>query len=220
MKKEPGAGALIFALAFTSLVSGVFLSIIYAVTLPRIRANRAAAIERAIFRVLPNTKTFETYEIKEGKMVPFESVAGSLPEGDTIYRGFAEDGGVTGFAVPSKGPGFQDDIKLIFGFKPEQDLIVGMQVLESRETPGLGDKIEKKASFTDCFKELKVTPEVKPNKKGTRTELNQVDTISGATISSVSVIKIINQSIMTNSPIINGFLDAGPKEQTGGNETP
>lgn len=220
MKKEPGSPILIFALAFTALCSGVCLSLIYAGTLPMIRKNQAAAIERAIFKILPGTSSFEIYEVKNDEMVHFQSDDGSMPEGEAIYRGFDENGGVTGFAVPSKGPGFQDDIKLIYGFKPEEDLIVGMQVLESRETPGLGDKIEKKASFTDCFLELKVVPEVVANKKGTRTDLNQVDTISGATISSVAVIRIINQSVNRTQPLIETFrAQSKPVADTKG-ETP
>jgi len=229
MKKEQGSPILIFALAFTALVSGILLSVVYAYTLPIIRKNQAKAIKIAIFQVLPHTDSFNTYEIHDGKLVLFKSTDGSLPEGETVYQGFASDGSPTGYAVPAKGPGFQDDINLIYGFLPEKKLIIGMVVLESKETPGLGDKINTNRPFLDSFLELEVEPEVVANKKGKRTELNQVDTISGATISSVAVIKIINNSIQSKASIIQEFAKtivtpASPipevaTEQTGG-ETP
>ena len=44
--------------------------------------------------------------------------------------------------------GYQDVIRiLLYGYSPEHQAIVGMRVLESRETPGLGDKIEKDPAF-------------------------------------------------------------------------
>jgi electron transport complex protein RnfG len=229
MKKEQGSPILIFALAFTALISGVLLSVVYAYTLPIIRKNQAKAIKKAIFQVLPHTDSFNTYEIHDGKLVLFKSTDGSLPEGETVYQGFTSDGEPTGYAVPAKGPGFQDDINLIYGFLPEKKLIIGMVVLESKETPGLGDKINTNKPFLDSFLELEVEPEVVANKKGKRTKLNQVDTISGATISSVAVIKIINISIQSKASIIQEFaktnvtpassLPEDATEKTGG-ETP
>ena len=68
-----------------------------------------------------------------------------------------------------------------------------MQVLESRETPGLGDKIIKDLDFLDNFTALEVEPEILAVASGTRTKANEVDSISGATISSKAVIKIINK---------------------------
>ncbi|PIE03031.1 MAG: hypothetical protein CSA81_03745 [Acidobacteria bacterium] len=218
MKKEPGSFILIFALAFTALCSGVFLSVVYAGTKPMIQANQAAAIRKAIFQVLPEATSFEIYEVKEGKMVHYEDPEGKMPDGQAIYRGMGKDNTPVGYAVPNKGAGFQDDIKLIFGYQPQIETIVGMRVLESRETPGLGDKIEKDADFVANFDQLVVKPTVVANKKGKRTELNQVDTISGATISSMAVIKIINNSITDFGPVIHDFMESDGEKDTKGGE--
>ena len=67
-----------------------------------------------------------------------------------------------------------------------------MEVLESRETPGLGDKIIKDQEFLDNFRDLAIEPEVVAVKSGTRKAPNEVDSISGATISSKAVVNIIN----------------------------
>jgi len=72
--------------------------------------------------------------------------------------------------------------------------VTGMEVLESRETPGLGDKIYKDADFVASFKELMIEPEIVAVKKGKRSKPNEIDAITGATISSKAVVRIINET--------------------------
>ena len=69
-----------------------------------------------------------------------------------------------------------------------------MEVLESRETPGLGDKIYKDAEFVGGFSALSVEPEIVAVKKGTKSQPNEIDAITGATISSKAIVRIINES--------------------------
>ena len=107
------------------------------------------------------------------------------------FAGYDEAGALLGFAIPAEGAGFQDTIKLIYGYDVGARRVVGMEVLESRETPGLGDKILKDRSFLENFRNLSVEPEVVVVKTG-RTRDNEVDSISGATISSRAVVRIIN----------------------------
>ena len=69
-----------------------------------------------------------------------------------------------------------------------------MKVLESRETPGLGDKIEKDARR--LRREVR-RPRGEPPRvlvKG-RHKPNEVDAITGATISSRAVINILNNAM-------------------------
>ena len=72
--------------------------------------------------------------------------------------------------------------------------MVGMEVLESRETPGLGDKIYKDLVFVGAFADLPIEPIIEVVKKGRKVSDNQVDAITGATISSRAVVSIINES--------------------------
>ena len=69
-----------------------------------------------------------------------------------------------------------------------------MEVLESRETPGLGDKIYKDAEFVRAFSALSIEPEIMAVKKGTSSMPNEIDAITGATISSKAVVRIINEA--------------------------
>jgi electron transport complex protein RnfG len=111
-----------------------------------------------------------------------------------VYGGYDEQGDFVGYAMPGAGPGFQDTIALLYGYLPHDKKVVGMEILESRETPGLGDKIYKDADFVAEFSDLSVEPEIVAVKKGTGTLDNHVDAITGATISAKAVVRIINET--------------------------
>jgi len=81
-------------------------------------------------------------------------------------------------------------------------------VLESRETPGLGDKIIYDEQFHENFVELAVEPTIVGVKRGEKTNPNEVDTITGATISSNAVIAILNGSSQKWLPLLES-LDNG-----------
>ena len=180
-------------LGIAGMCSGLALVGIFLLTLPRIERNRAEALEAAIFEVLKGATARVTYVLREGVLARFESPSGRLPKEEAVYAGYDKAGELVGFAIPAEGAGFQDTIKLIYGYDPARQRVVGMQVLESRETPGLGDKIIKDDSFVDCFRDLAISPDVVAVKKG-RKQDNEIDAISGATISSVAVVRIINEA--------------------------
>jgi electron transport complex protein RnfG len=173
--------------------SGLALVGIFLVTAPLIERNRAEALEAAIYRVLPGAQSRKAFVVREGALAPFEGPGGSLPREEAVYAGFDGEGKPLGFAIPAEGPGFQDTIKLIYGYDPARRRVVGMEVLESKETPGLGDKIFKDQDFVATFRDLAIDPEVVLVKKG-RKQDNEVDAISGATISSGAVVRIINRA--------------------------
>jgi electron transport complex protein RnfG len=178
-------------LGIAGLCSGLAVVGIFLVTKPRIERNRAEALEAAIFRVVEGARSRAAFVLRDAKLVPFESGDGALPQEEAVYAGYDAAGVLIGFAIPAEGAGFQDTIKLIYGVEPEGKRVVGMEVLESRETPGLGDKIMKDASFLAGFRDLAVEPPITAVKTG-RVQPNEVDAISGATISSVAVVRILN----------------------------
>ncbi|MEJ2128854.1 MAG: FMN-binding protein [Woeseiaceae bacterium] len=182
---------LVMTLAIAGLLSGVAIIAIYESTLPTITANKARELREAVFKVLPGVEQMQALVYRDGELVAVEA-----PEKDepVVYGGYDQSGEFAGYAIPAQGPGFQDTIALIYGYKPGEKMVVGMEVLESRETPGLGDKIYKDADFVGAFRALAVEPEIIAVKKGTRTQPNQIDAITGATISSKAVVRIINEA--------------------------
>ena len=191
--KRAGPVRLIATLGIAGFFSGLVLVTVFLATQPLILRNQAEALESAIYRVLPGSTTRKAFILENEKLVPFEEDGGRLPLNDAVFGAYDDDGELVGYGIPSEGPGFQDNIKLIYGYDVSNEKIVGMEVLESKETPGLGDKIIKDQGFLDSFKALSIEPEVFAVKPGSSKNSNEVDTISGATISSKAVVKIINE---------------------------
>ncbi len=189
--KAPSSMRLVLTLAIAGLLSGIAIIGIYESTLPTITANKARELREAVFKVLPGVSRMQQLVYRDGELVASEEIAKDEP---VVYGGYDEEGDFLGYAIPGAGPGFQDTIGLLFGFTPERQLVLGMEILESRETPGLGDKIYKDDDFVGSFRELLIDPEIVAVKKGTTSQANEIDAITGATISSKAVVRIINEA--------------------------
>jgi len=188
---EPGSLRLVGTLTFAGMCAGLLLASVYAITLPTIEANAAEALRRAVFDVVPGTASMQKLVLDGDRFVLADGAAAK--DAVAVYAAYGPDGAHLGFAIPGQGPGFQDTIKLLYGYDPAREAIVGMQVLESRETPGLGDRIFKDPSFAAEFKDLAVAPEIVVVKHGSGSARYHVDGITGATISSKSVVRILNE---------------------------
>ncbi len=195
---------LIVTLAFAGALAGLAIVLVFGWAEPRIEAHRAAALRAAIQEVLGSPERYETLFVVE------DVLTAAIPAGvdstglDRIYAGYATDGSRMGFAIAGEQPGYQDIVGLIFGFDAESDELLGMKVLESKETPGLGDKIEKDSGFVSSFRG--VVPPIEGVKAGDGSGgEHEVDMITGATISSRTVIEIINKRMESIGPMIEAF---------------
>jgi electron transport complex protein RnfG len=196
----PDAGALrlVLTLSLAGLLSGFIIVAAYQTTLPAIEAYQAEQLRLAVFKVLPGVARIQRMIYQDGKMVASED-----DKNDAVYAGYDANGQLVGYAIPAAGPGFQDTIKLIFGYLPTSRTIISMEVLDSRETPGLGDKIYKDADFVANFDKLAIDPEIVAVKKGKKAKPNEIDAITGATISSKAVVRIINEANKIWAPRLN-----------------
>jgi electron transport complex protein RnfG len=203
---EPSSFALIATLGLAGLFSGIALVGVYTLTLPAIERNRRARLEGAIFNVLKGAASFKTLAERDGRLVPLSEAEAKQASGPVIYAGYDNQGTLVGFAVPGAEPGYQDAIHGILGYDPVQKAVVGFQVLESRETPGLGDKIMKDEAFQRNFERLAVEPVIEAVATGKKTKANQVETITGATISSKTVARILQKSLERWRGMIDAFV--------------
>ena len=193
MSRIPETPRLVLTLTVAGLFSGLAIVSAYRLTLPMIRANQAEALREAVFQVVPGAERMQRLVWRDGSLIPAEGESPEEGQARSVYGGYDEAGAFLGYAVPGAGAGFQDTIRLIFGYDPDAEEVTGMQVLESRETPGLGDRIYKDPEFVDEFHGLAVKPEP-VLVKGEGEAPNEVDAITGATISSQAVVDIINDA--------------------------
>ncbi|MGK5090704.1 FMN-binding protein [Deltaproteobacteria bacterium TL4] len=206
-QRSPQSYQLILSLTIAGFITGIALSVIFKVTQPMIQFHRMEAIKKAIFRVLPGTMTYKTLLVTPSGLETLPDSRKNDQEAERIYLGMNEAGETVGFAVPAQGSGFMDTISLMYGYQSTSHKIVGLEVLEHRETPGLGDKIGKDLDFARNFKNLLVDPKIMLVKKGKKTQENQADAISGATISSDAVIKILNNAQIRYSKLIHNYQE-------------
>ena len=207
---EPTSTRLVTTLSLAGLLSGLIIVAVYEATLPTITAYKAKVLREAVFKVLPGIDSLRRLAYRDNRLV---AVATESKDQDAVFGGYDANGKLVGFAIPSAGPGFQDTIRLLYGYLPGRRKVVGMEILESRETPGLGDKIYKDADFVANFQDLSIDPEIVTVKKGRRSAPKEVDAITGATISSKAVVRIINQGNQRWLPRLIAMEPALEKQQ-------
>lgn len=195
--QEPTSTRLVASLAIAGFLSGLIIIGIYVATLPTITANKAREMREAVFRVLPGVTQLQKLHYDDQRIA---IQAKGKDDENTLYAGYDKDGRFVGYALASEGPGFQDTVSILFGYQPNQNKVVGMWVLESRETPGLGDKIYKDHDFVANFDDVTTEPPIVAVKKGTKSKPNEIDAITGATISSKAVVRIMNEGIARWKP--------------------
>ncbi len=210
---EVSSWAMFRTLCGVALFSGLIIVVVYQTTLPFIMENRRLATERAIFEVLPDATQRVTFSMEaDGPRVIAEDEAVL----EKFYAGYDDDGNLVGVALEGAGQGYQDVIRLLFGYDPEQEQVIGMTVMEMRETPGLGDKIADDPRFLANFEALDVrmnedrsgllNPLVAVD-QGDKEHPWEVDGITGATISAQAVTRIIRNNAEQHVPYILEHLD-------------
>ena len=188
----------------------------YEVTRPIIRANRLEQRQQAIMNVVSGAETAVAllYVPEMGQFMVHEEDSEQEP---TLFAGYSGAGQLTGFAIPARGMGYQDTIRLLYGYDPDRQTVMGIRILESRETPGLGDRIETDAAFLANFEQLDVRVKDQNGEEvlehsiefvaaGEKTKPWQVDGITGATISSEAVANILEASTQTLIPRLRRCL--------------
>jgi electron transport complex protein RnfG len=197
MPEPTSALRMILTLGLAGALAGLLIVLVFDATFETIEAHKAEVVRRAVTGVLKNPARYEMHLLGEP-----ESAGGQ----QKVYVGFDGEGDATGVAVEAAEAGFQDVIALIYGFDPRTGKLMGMKVLESKETPGLGDKIEKDLVFVGQFDGAR--PPLSAVKRRTGAP-GEIDAISGATISSRAVARIINHSLeRVRSPIEARFGEA------------
>lgn len=191
-----------FAVLVTvGVVSSLALAATYTFTQPRIEQNKREELQEAIFVVLPNAKDCERNADNECKNIGTEDFR--------VYKGLDEQENPIGYAFVAEGAGFQGTIRMIVGIESDLDTLFGMKVLEQVETPGLGAKIAEETPKKDFFEQFAklAIPDTEKAAENTNFILcvkgtedpnvpNDVQAITGATISSNAVVSIINQSLV------------------------
>ncbi len=113
--------------------------------------------------------------------------------GQPVYRALDAAGATVGWVAPATGQGFADVIGVLVGVNADVSQITGVYVLEQKETPGLGNFITG-ADWLAQFKEKVATQPLAVVKLAPRNP-NEIQAITGATISSDATVSIVNKTV-------------------------
>jgi len=182
---KTGVLRMILALAAVGILSGIVLVFVYNYAMPKIMVNARAETEKAIRDIFPGT-----VQIKK-----------TAEKG--VFKAEGKGGKLLGYAVLADGNGYQGEIKMIIGLDAGVSKMEGMEVLESQETPGLGAEIAG-GKFRKQFDGLSVTHPIEYVKNQKALEPYQVESITGATISSSAVVNILNDRIEEVRKVLKG----------------
>ncbi|HBG45598.1 MAG TPA: electron transporter RnfG [Deltaproteobacteria bacterium] len=163
--------------------SGAVLAGVFSVADPMIRANKEKELKEAIFKVLPEAKNIKTVKKELGAGNPV-----------VVYIGLDETQKPVGVAFKADGVGFQGNVGVMVGLNLDYLKLKGIEILDQTETPGLGDRIRESA-FKDQFNGVEAQPMVEYIKYRKPEKPNQIQAITGATISSNAVVSNINKAV-------------------------
>lgn len=156
-------------LAIVGIVSAAILTAFYNLTDPIITARQEEDYRKALEQFFPGFDTFDTEALDEGDF-------------DLIYD---DDGDLMGIMATAIAMGYDGEILFNLAVSDEGE-IIGVRVVSHTETPGIGDVIER-----DSFKEQFLGKSFEdPITAG-----QDVDIITGSTVSSAAMINAIRQTV-------------------------
>ncbi|MDH3304935.1 MAG: FMN-binding protein [Gammaproteobacteria bacterium] len=180
---------------------------VFEATAERIADNKARFLSNAVAEVLPASRsTAEVTLDADGALV-----AAAEPADLPVFLGYGAEGELVGAVITAQGMGYADNIRILYAYSFERQAIVGFKVLESKETPGLGDKVEIEPHFLANFEALDarlnedgtaLANAIVTVKEGEKTEPWQLDGITGATITSDAIGAILHQGSSAWLPVL------------------
>jgi len=176
-------------------------------TAARIADNQDRFLAGAIGEVLPVTVDTLAVDIDEAGRLVTATEPATLP----VLLAYDANGDLAGAVLTGIGMGYQDNIRVLYSYSFEQQAIVGFKILDSKETPGLGDRVEIEPHFIANFEALDarlndsgagLANPIITVKQGEKTEPWQIDGITGATITSEAIGNILNDSANRWIPVL------------------
>ena len=115
-EESVSSGKMLLSMGSIGLIAGILIVFTFQFTLPYINANEAAYLEKSIFDVLPGAVTKKVFTINDQKnIIP---VTDEEATSFKIYACYSANDSLIGVAIEARDQGFQDVIRLIYGYSP------------------------------------------------------------------------------------------------------
>jgi Na+-translocating ferredoxin:NAD+ oxidoreductase subunit G len=179
------------ALGIVAVCCVAILSLVNQQTAPLISEQRLANKLAILADVLPQTDINHSLLQDCILVTDAELLGRDTPQ--MLYR-WRQDGAVAAYIVETTAPdGYSGNIDLLVAVNTD-NTVLGTRVLEHKETPGLGDKIEARRSrWIYSFSDKKVTDD-NAGQWAVRKDGGEFDQFTGATITPRAVIAAVRKA--------------------------
>ncbi len=193
MKSGQGIVANGTTLTLIAAICTALVAATYQLTAERISANQQAFLEQSFEPALSGL----VYDgsITESKLVipaPHE-----LPGSDAavVYRAYADDRPAAALFIVTARDGYSGPIRLLIGINAD-GVVTAVRVLEHRETPGLGDRID--ISRSDWVLQFDGRSMIDPDIDdwAIKRDGGEFDQLTGASVTPRAVIKAISETLV------------------------
>ncbi len=181
----------------------IFMSIFTAVSVFILAMLNMATAERVetLQETELRTKLMYAFNLEVDTQDPLEieklfnaNISEEESDNGTIYI-LQEKGQDAGYAFPVTGPGLWGQINAYVAMSTDYDHLIGIVFVKHEETPGLGGRIEEEA-YLSQFRNLDLSSGSDGNYIIYRPAAGgNLDAIAGATLTSNSVAKLLNEDI-------------------------
>lgn len=180
-------------LALFALVTGGVVSITHALTWSDIKDNRAQAASQALRSLAPESH----YQLDLNQDVITLGPVQALGQAErfNIYRARSTDDQPSLLLLPViSHQGYSGDIKLLLAVNT-QGQIHGIRILMHQETPGLGDRIERRKSDWLAQFSGQSLQQLPDAQWGVKKDGGHFDQLTGATITPRAVVGAVYQAL-------------------------
>ncbi len=221
--RETAIYPIFFMVLITILFVG-FLSLFYNMQKARIDDNQQILYYRQILEIF-NDKITEVdfYQLQDDEvlansdkyLIPYRLES---EKGERNYFKVIDNGTVVGYCFDIIGAGLWGTMKAVVGFEPNLETLIDFNVYEQVETPGLGGRIAEPAEKLNLRSDLKgntfltdgeITNYKLISESSTSESNNEIRQITGATITSNSFLKMLNQEMSMIIPLFNEEMAKG-----------
>ena len=183
---------ILFVLILGSILTTALIAVNYYTT-PIIKKNEEITIKSSVLQALEIVFTAENLDESFSANIQIEQKGGK-----TFYVSTAKD-----VAFAFSGAGVWGPIEGIIAIKPDYETFKGITIIRQEETPGLGSRITEKA-YLDQFSDRKFFPLLTVIQGRPSQQPNEIDAITGATMTSNAFIDIINEQVADHLSVFIG----------------
>ena len=186
MKSMIKDAAILFVI---TLISGLLLGVVYDVTKEPIAVQKGLRKNKACMEVFQDAADFRALELSVPETPGTGEKAAATING--VSEAVSEDGAVLGYVLDiTSHEGYNGDIQFTMGIRTD-GTVNGISLLSIAETPGLGMKAEEVLKPQFAGKNVNLFMYTKTGSMSP----DQIDAISGATITTNAVVNGVNAGL-------------------------